>query len=90
MEEKKEIVMVETQLLMIAASYAAYCCTCCTILLWFLPTPEKAKEVFLIQHVNIWYLRFYNILRWMSGNRAWKEARNGNGKPPEPTNPIIC
>ena len=79
--------MTETDLLLTAAKYAAYLCASCTALLWFVPNPEKAKEILILKSIPLWYARFYNILRYFSGNQGWKIGRvNGNGKP-ESKNP---
>ena len=77
--------MSETELLLMAATILAYVCAVSTALLWIFPTPEKAKEILILKEAPLWYARFYNVLRYLSGNRGWKSERNnGNSKPSLP------
>ena len=74
--------MSETELLLRAATILAFVCAVSTALLWVVPTPEKIKDILVLPDTPLWYIRLYNVLRYLSGNRGWTERKNGNGTKP--------
>ena len=63
------------------AKYAAYACAISTIALKLLPTPEDTVKIFILTVPPKHYIIFFNILRWISGNKSWMERPDKkNGK----------
>ncbi len=53
-----------------------------TLLLLILPTPEKWAEVWVLDAAPKWYVRLYNVVRYVATlniRAGWQAARNGNG-----------
>ncbi len=71
--------MDEVDFIVIAMQYAAYTCTVATILLRLLPTPEETVSIFILTVPPRQYQIFYNLLRWISGNKSWI-VRKTNGE----------
>lgn len=72
-------------LTILLAKWAAYVCAATTAILRFLiPTPEQFCVIFTLPSAPRYYIIIYNILRWLSGNRSWKEERKESDgtKPP--------
>ena len=60
--------------------YYMYACAVATwSLRLFLPSPDEIKSIFGIQVAPHRYLVFYNLMRWVSGNKSWV-IRNGDKK----------
>ena len=74
--------MSELDIVVAIAKYYAYSCAIATGLLKILPTPEELVKIFVVNVPSRYYIIFYNLVRWVSGNKSWIVKDRVNGTQP--------